>query len=107
MRLSRINSRTSLAKKWSGQSLTGRTASSGPAGTTNPSLWPSNKCSVFGFSPVVTTGQTHLSESCLRSYSHLMNTLADSDCIHQSFQAACRWLAHVNMLCDITDLGGQ
>ena len=30
MRLSRINSRISLAKKWSGHSLTGRTASSGP-----------------------------------------------------------------------------
>ena len=30
MHLSRINSRTSLAKKWSGHSLTGWTVSSGP-----------------------------------------------------------------------------
>ena len=40
MRLSRINSRTSLAKKWSGHSLTGRTASSGPA-----QYFSSNTCS--------------------------------------------------------------
>ena len=28
-------------------------------------------------------GQTHLPESCLRSYSHPVDTSGDSDCIHQ------------------------